>query len=56
MKKKLNHDGYMGVKIEEQLKKTFIQVCKTNDTIASQEIRKFIKDYIQKNRQLKMDL
>lgn len=39
------------VKIDSELKDLFISVCKSQDSTASQEIRKFIKDYVRKHGQ-----
>ena len=37
--------------IEKELKETFKKVCKANDDEASKILRRFIRDYINKNRQ-----
>jgi len=42
------------IKVEEDLRKRFIAVCKENDTSGSMEIRKFIKEYLKNNSQTKM--
>lgn len=39
------------IKIDEDLKKAFINACHANDSTASQEIRKFIREYLNKNAQ-----
>jgi hypothetical protein len=54
-KKEKRFDGYMGLNIEQDIKKRFIAVCEENDTSASQELRKFIKDYLMKHSQKKMN-
>lgn len=38
------------IKIDEYLKKAFISACNSNDSDASKELRKFIKNYISKNQ------
>lgn len=38
------------IKIDEDLKKAFISACNSNDSDASKELRKFIKNYISKNQ------
>lgn len=45
----------LNIKIEEDLKKRFIAVAKNNDENGSMLIRKFIKDYLIKNSQSKMN-
>jgi len=42
------------IRIEEDLKKRFVQVAKANDSDASKEVRKFIKRYLAENSQLVM--
>ncbi len=42
------------IRIDEDLKKRFVQVCKANDSDASKEVRKFIKKYLAENSQLIM--
>lgn len=39
------------IKIDEDLKKAFISACRSNDSDASKEIRKFIRDYVSRNSQ-----
>ena len=36
------------VRVEEDLRKTFLEVCRQQDSTASQEIRKFMRDYIER--------
>jgi len=43
------------VKVERDIKDRFIKVCENNDTKASQEIRKFMRDYLQKHSQMSMN-
>ena len=42
--------------IDKSIITNFKNICIKQDTTASQEIRKFIKEYIKKNRQSTMDL
>lgn len=39
------------IRVDKTLKDHFISVCKSNDSTAAQELRKFMKDYIKKNNQ-----
>jgi len=39
------------IRVDKDLKDHFISVCKTNESTAAQELRKFMKDYIKKNNQ-----
>lgn len=39
------------IRVDKTLKDQFISVCKTNDSTAAQELRKFMKEYIKKNNQ-----
>ena len=41
-------------KVEEDIKDRFVSVCKANDSAAAQELRKFMKDYLQQHSQQKM--
>jgi len=56
-KKKTRHEQRTNftIRIEEDLKQRFISVCKVNETDASKEIRKFIKNYLSKNSQSKIE-
>ena len=45
----------LNIKMEEDLKNRFLAVAKANDDNGSQLIRKFIKDYLIKNSQTKMN-
>lgn len=55
--KKTRHEQRINftIRIEKDLKQRFISVCKANETDASKEMRKFIKDYLSKNSQAKME-
>lgn len=39
------------IKLDLELKNAFISVCNSQDSTASQEIRKFMKSYIKKHGQ-----
>lgn len=39
------------VRIDEQLKKSFIEAAQSNDRDASQLIRDFVRSYLEKNKQ-----
>jgi len=56
-KKRTRHEQRTNftIRVEEDLKQRFISVCKANETDSSKEIRKFIKDYLSKNSQTKME-
>lgn len=56
-KKKTRHEQRTNftIRVEEDLKQRFIAVCKANETDASKEMRKFIKDYLAKHSQTKME-
>lgn len=47
MAKKEKNDQLL-VKINKDVKKEFIKVCKQSDTTASREIREFIESYLKK--------
>lgn len=38
------------LKIDEDLKKAFISACNSNESDASKELRKFIKNYVSNNQ------
>lgn len=38
------------VKIDKDEKKEFIKICKRQDTSASREVRRFIKQFIEENK------
>jgi len=40
------------VRVEQDLKNSFIAACKSQDSTASQELRKFMRDYVNKHSQL----
>ena len=37
------------VRVEEGLRKAFIEACRTKDQTASQEIRKFMRNYVEEH-------
>lgn len=39
------------IKLDKDLKESFQQVCKIQDTDVSKEIRAFMRDYVRKNGQ-----
>ena len=39
------------IRVEQNLKDAFIATCKTQDSTASQELRKFMREYIKKHGQ-----
>lgn len=39
------------IKLDKDLKESFQQVCKMQDTDVSKEIRAFMRDYVRKNGQ-----
>lgn len=39
------------IQVDKSLKDTFISVCKDNDSTAAQELRKFMREYIQRKGQ-----
>ncbi len=50
-KEKITH---FTVRVEDDLKKRFSAVAKANDSDASKEVRKFIKEYLAKYSQQKI--
>lgn len=42
------------VRVEQELKNSFIAACKSQDSTASQELRKFMRDYVNKHSQLQL--
>lgn len=44
------------IRIDEDLKKAFIQTAKDQDSDASKELRKFIRQYVAKHGQRRMSL
>lgn len=38
----------MPFRVDEDLKKAFLLTCRSQDTTASQELRRFMRDYIKK--------
>lgn len=55
MNNKNDNKVNFNVKVERDIKDRFIKVCENNDTKASQEIRKFMRDYLQKHSQMSMN-
>jgi hypothetical protein len=49
--KKNTEKVFFNIQVQKSLKDTFIKVCEANDTTASQEIRKLMRIYINKNKQ-----
>lgn len=39
------------VRVEQDLKQSFISACKSQDSTASQELRKFMREYVKKHNQ-----
>ncbi len=46
----------LGIRVEKSVRDTFVNCCKGNDVTASQEIRKFMREYISKNQQQSLKL
>lgn len=46
MKKK---DVALKIRVEEDLRREFIEVCRSEDMTAAQVVRKFMREYINKN-------
>ncbi len=46
----------LGIRVEKNIRDTFLNCCKGNDVTASQEIRKFMREYIRKNQQQSLKL
>jgi hypothetical protein len=44
------------ITVDKELVDRFLLVCKENDTTASQEIRKHMKEYLKQNAQLRFNL
>ena len=44
------------IMFDEEQYQLFKKICRANDSDASKELRKFIKDYIQKNQDIVMKL
>ncbi|MBJ8484814.1 MULTISPECIES: hypothetical protein [Acinetobacter] len=42
------------VRVEQDLKENFIAACKSQDSTASQELRKFMREYVKKYNQLEL--
>lgn len=41
------------VRVEEQLRKAFLDACRVEDSTASQEIRKFMRQYVDNHESLR---
>lgn len=39
------------IRVEEELRRAFVDVCRGEDRPAAQVIREFMRDYVQKKRQ-----
>ena len=42
----MSKESGLRVRVEEGLRKAFIEACRLEDQTASQEIRKFMRDYV----------
>lgn len=42
----------MHFRVERDLKESFIQACRANDTTAARELRLFMRDYLKRNGQV----
>ena len=49
--RKVEYKSRLVVQVDEVLRKGFIASCKGQDTTASQELRKFMRDYVKKHGQ-----
>lgn len=47
----MSDEKVMTLRVDEALKKNFQHVCKQMDTTASQELRKFMREFVKKNNQ-----
>ena len=45
----MKKDDNLLIKINKEEKKAFIEMCKEEDTSASREVRRFIKQYIKEH-------
>lgn len=41
------------VRVEERLRKAFLEACRIEDSTASQEIRKFMREYVNNREKLR---
>ncbi len=53
-KKKKDSNVVLQIRIDENLRKSFLLSCENNDMTASQEIRKFIRKYVAQHGQEKL--
>ena len=44
----MNKESGFRVRVVESLRKEFLEACRMDDTTASQEIRRFMRDYVGK--------
>ncbi len=42
------------VRVDKDLRDAFIEACRRNDSTASQELRRFMRDYVKKHGQQKL--
>ena len=42
-------DAGMRIRVEEDLRKKFVEICKKNDVSAAQVIRGFMRDFVEKH-------
>jgi len=48
-KKKIKKDKQLMIRLNEKMRDEFVSICNEMDTSAAREIRKFIKQFIEKN-------
>lgn len=48
---KLSSQTQLPVKLDRELKDAFISCCKSQESSASQELRKFMREYVRKHSQ-----
>lgn len=48
---KLSSQTQLPVKLDRELKDAFISCCRSQESSASQELRKFMRDYVRKHSQ-----
>ncbi len=49
-------DVQLVTKLPKSLREAFVKTCAQQDTNASREIRRFIREYIKKNGQTELDI
>jgi hypothetical protein len=47
----MENDKSLQIRVTEDLRDAFIEACKSNDTTAAQELRRFMRDYVKKHGQ-----